>query len=89
MSSGAASRLRKQLADAEAEVLHLRNLVADQRAQIEQLSRPAVIEYASQPHPVGYSRSEPTVSPVIVSPVASASSAGKGPRFAYFGVGQG
>eukprot|EP00667_Euglena_gracilis_P011107 EG_transcript_11336 len=88
-----ASRLRKQLADAEAEVLHLRNLVADQRAQIEQLSRPAVIEYASQPHPVGYSRSEPIVSPVgysrsdpIVSPVASASSAGKGPRFAYFGV---
>eukprot|EP00668_Euglena_longa_P011192 GGOE01013574.1.p1 GENE.GGOE01013574.1~~GGOE01013574.1.p1 ORF type:complete len:560 (-),score=118.56 GGOE01013574.1:204-1883(-) len=75
-----ASKLRRQLAEAEAEVLRLRNLVGDQRLQIEQLSRAPVVEYIAQPLPVAFARSEP----VVVSPPAS--STGKGLRFAYFGV---
>eukprot|EP00668_Euglena_longa_P040655 GGOE01053535.1.p1 GENE.GGOE01053535.1~~GGOE01053535.1.p1 ORF type:complete len:682 (+),score=176.99 GGOE01053535.1:305-2047(+) len=77
-----ARALRQRLAEAEAEVVHLRHVISDQRVEIESLSQPRVVEYIPPQPPsltMGYSLGDPVVQPALVSPP-------KGYKFAYFGV---
>lgn len=84
--------LRAQLTELESESIHLRNVISEQRLEIERLATtPVVHEVVHEPITVGWNRGDPIFHPAsptsgkapLVSPVKSVKA---GPRYAYFGV---
>lgn len=74
-------RLRAQLGDAESEIIHLRNVIAEYKMEFDRAGKPYYRDVVHEPVTVGYRRGEPVVK--SSSPVAPHRA---NRRFAYFGV---